>query len=228
MARGRVTRLCLDQLRSARVRSETPVGPWLPEPPATAEESEVANAALLAESPSIAFLLLLDTMTPKERPLVLRRDVFDHAEIAAIVAETAANGRQPGACAHVAALRPRRPASLADHRRPQRRQRRRPRRRPRRRRSPLVRRRSQLPSQPQSKNQCGQFSAKSILTYAQKLVWNHRHRRVDQRSPMFLPRLVGIPPFFVSLVVVLLATTAGASGALDLVVNSAKRLRLAP
>lgn len=93
-----VTRLCIDVLRSARVQRESYVGPWLAEPMVTAGEREpdVADAAVLAESLSLAFLVLLETLTPTERAVFLLHDVFayEYAEIAAIVGETAVNCRQ--------------------------------------------------------------------------------------------------------------------------------------
>ena len=110
-----VTRLCLDQLRSARVQREEYVGPWLPEPLATGEEPDVADAALLSESLSTAFLRLLETLSPKERAVFLLHDVFayDFAEIAGIVGESEAYCRQLAkrARAHVEARRPRFTAS---------------------------------------------------------------------------------------------------------------------
>ena len=71
-----VTRLCLDRLKSARVRRETCVGPWVPEPMCTSDEE------VDAESISIAFLLSLETLTPVERAAYLLHAVFDndHAE----------------------------------------------------------------------------------------------------------------------------------------------------
>ena len=87
------TRLAIDHLRSARVRRETYVGPWLPAPliedtaPARVEE---------AESVSMAFLVLLERLTPVERAVFLLRDVFEYgfAEIAEIVEKSEANVRQ--------------------------------------------------------------------------------------------------------------------------------------
>lgn len=106
-----VTRLAIDQLRSARARRETYAGEWLPEPfptdMAAAEPSELERA----ESISMAFLLLLDRLKPSERAVFLLHDVFgyDFTEIASIVGKTEANCRQLAARArkHVAAGRPR-------------------------------------------------------------------------------------------------------------------------
>ena len=87
-----VTRLCIDQLRSAeRTRMEYP-GPWLPEP--IAEPNQ--EPAELASSLRMAFLVLLEKLTPTERAVFLLRDVFemDFAAIAQIVGKTEANTRQ--------------------------------------------------------------------------------------------------------------------------------------
>jgi RNA polymerase sigma-70 factor (ECF subfamily) len=89
-----VTRLCLDQLKSARVKREEYFGPWLPEPLLTAD----APDELLArhESISMAFLLLLETLSPVERAVFLLREVFDYDydAIAQIVGKSGANCRQ--------------------------------------------------------------------------------------------------------------------------------------
>ncbi|MEZ4862158.1 MAG: RNA polymerase sigma-70 factor [Caldilineaceae bacterium] len=89
-----VTRLCLDQLKSARVRREHYVGPWLPEPLAT----EAAPDELLARHESIAtaFLVLLESLSPVERAVFLLREVFDYSyrDIAAMVEKSEANCRQ--------------------------------------------------------------------------------------------------------------------------------------
>ena len=68
------TRLCIDHLRSARVRREQYVGPWLPEPIATNIGAERAERAW---SLSMAFLLLLERLTPVERAVFLLREVFE-------------------------------------------------------------------------------------------------------------------------------------------------------
>jgi RNA polymerase sigma-70 factor (ECF subfamily) len=99
-----VMRLCLDHLKSARVRREQYVGPWLPEPLPT-------DAAVERETISMAFMVLLETLSPIERAVFLLHDVFDytHAEVAAIVQEQEATVRQilHRAKAHVVARRPR-------------------------------------------------------------------------------------------------------------------------
>ncbi|HKO89729.1 MAG TPA: RNA polymerase sigma-70 factor [Polyangiaceae bacterium] len=79
-----VTRLCLDQLKSARARRESYVGPWLPEPLPTSAASAPADPAAHHESISMAFLVLLEQLTPAERASYLLHDVFDYsyAEVA--------------------------------------------------------------------------------------------------------------------------------------------------
>lgn len=91
-----VVRLCLDQLRSARARRESYIGPWLPEPLATGMQSEPSETAMLAESLSFAFLVMLEQLGPLERAVFLLRDVFDYeyAEIAAMVGKSEVNCRQ--------------------------------------------------------------------------------------------------------------------------------------
>ncbi len=116
-----VTHLCLDQLRSARVKREEYVGPWLPEPLAAADEPDVADAVVLNETLATAFLVLLETLTPKERAVFLLHDVFayDYAEIAGIVGESEVYCRQLArrARGHLAARRPRFSPSPADQER---------------------------------------------------------------------------------------------------------------
>jgi RNA polymerase sigma-70 factor (ECF subfamily) len=92
-----VTRLCLDHLKSAKVQRETYVGPWLPEPVLTGGGSALVSAPAEFshhESISMAFLVLLESLTPVERAVFLLREVFDYdyAEIARIV------NRQEAAC----------------------------------------------------------------------------------------------------------------------------------
>jgi RNA polymerase sigma-70 factor (ECF subfamily) len=90
------TRLCIDHLRSARHNRETYVGPWLPEPLIAGTEPDVAARVELADSLSMAFLVLLESLTPVERAAFLLREVFqyDYADIAAIVGKTEVNCRQ--------------------------------------------------------------------------------------------------------------------------------------
>lgn len=99
-----VTRLCLDQLRSAHARRVEYVGPWLPEPVRT-------HAPVDTESISLAFLVMLESLTPVERAVYLLTEVFEytHAEVATIVDRDEATCRQilKRARDHVRARRPR-------------------------------------------------------------------------------------------------------------------------
>ena len=91
-----VTRLCLDRLKSARMTRESYVGPWLPEPVLTAEVDDPEMLAQRAESVTLAFLVLLETLSPEERAVFLLKDIFEyeHAEIADMLRTTTANSRQ--------------------------------------------------------------------------------------------------------------------------------------
>jgi RNA polymerase sigma-70 factor, ECF subfamily len=112
-----VTRLCIDHLQSARVRRESYVGEWLPEPlltgpePLASSSPDPAAAAEQADTLSMAFLLLLERLTPLERAVFLLHDVFgyDYDETAGIVGRSAVNCRQVAhrARQHVEAGRPR-------------------------------------------------------------------------------------------------------------------------
>src|SRR5262245_47498797 len=85
------TRLAIDHLRSARARRETYPGPWLPEP--VVEAPAPARHVEMAESLSMAFLVMLETLTPIERAVFLLREVFDYDydEIARVVDKTEQN-----------------------------------------------------------------------------------------------------------------------------------------
>jgi RNA polymerase sigma-70 factor (ECF subfamily) len=98
-----VTRLCLDELRSARVQREEYVGPWFPEPLLTDPYEDPERSAELADSLSMAALLLLERLSPLERAVFVLREVFGYgfADVAAAV------GRSEAACRQ-AALRARR------------------------------------------------------------------------------------------------------------------------
>ena len=72
------TRLSIDHLRSARVRRERYVGTWLPEPILTEEEGDVVRHAETADSLSMGFLVLLESLTPVERAVFLLHDVFQY------------------------------------------------------------------------------------------------------------------------------------------------------
>ena len=105
------TRLSIDVLRSARLRRETYVGPWLPEPLIGDDATEPAARAEMAESLSQAFLVMLERLTPVERAAFLLHDVFgyEYAEIGAVVDRSGENARQLVARArkHVGAGKPR-------------------------------------------------------------------------------------------------------------------------
>jgi len=90
------TRLGIDHLRSARVRRESYVGPWLPEPLLTDDEPGAEQLAETADSLSMAFLVLLEELSPVERAVFLLREVFDYGydEIAQIVGKSEDNCRQ--------------------------------------------------------------------------------------------------------------------------------------
>ena len=90
------TRLSIDQLRSARVRRESYVGTWLPEPLLTDPESDPTRHAETADSLSLGFLVLLESLTPVERAVFLLREVFDYGydEIATVVGKNEDNCRQ--------------------------------------------------------------------------------------------------------------------------------------
>jgi RNA polymerase sigma-70 factor, ECF subfamily len=89
------TRLAITHQTSARVRRESYVGAWLPEP-LIVDEHDPADQVEMADSLSMAFLLMLETLTPTERAVFLLHEVFsyDHKEIARIVGKSEANCRQ--------------------------------------------------------------------------------------------------------------------------------------
>jgi RNA polymerase sigma-70 factor, ECF subfamily len=93
-----VTRISIDVLRSARARRETYVGPWFPEPLLTDSYEDPARSAELADSLSMAALLLLERLSALERAVFVLRDVFgfDFLEIASAV------GRSEAACRQLA------------------------------------------------------------------------------------------------------------------------------
>jgi RNA polymerase sigma-70 factor (ECF subfamily) len=102
-----VARLSLDRLKSARYERETYVGPWLPEPVPTREGVD-------PESISMAFLVLLERLTPLERAAYLLHEVFDyeHAQVARML------GKEEAACRQLFHIKPGRPRfapSRADH-----------------------------------------------------------------------------------------------------------------
>jgi RNA polymerase sigma-70 factor (ECF subfamily) len=91
-----VTRLCLDRLKSARRTREEYVGPWLPEPVLTREVESPETRLQRAESVTLAFLVLLEKLSPEERAVFLLKDIFeyDHTEISGILGTTVDNSRQ--------------------------------------------------------------------------------------------------------------------------------------
>ena len=110
-----VSRLSLDHLRSARVRRETYVGEWLPEPLVASADDDPARKAEMADSLSLAFLVLLESLSPEQRAAFLLREVFDepYDRIAEIVGTSEQNARQLATRArrHVEERRPRFEAS---------------------------------------------------------------------------------------------------------------------
>lgn len=106
-----VSRLCLNHLQSARVQREEYVGQWLPEPVMTDPGSDPFGIVKIDESLSLAFLLLLERLTPVERAVFLLREVFEYeyADVAAVLGQSEVNCRQilRRARQHVSAARPR-------------------------------------------------------------------------------------------------------------------------
>jgi RNA polymerase sigma-70 factor, ECF subfamily len=117
-----VHHLCLDHLKSAQARRENYIGPWLPEPIITGDGASLLSPLRQItdrESISMAFLVLLESLSPLERAVFLLKEVFDYgyAEIAQIT------GREESACRqlfsrakkHISEHRPRFPASPEAH-----------------------------------------------------------------------------------------------------------------
>jgi RNA polymerase sigma-70 factor (ECF subfamily) len=104
-------RLAIDALRSARVRRETYPGEWLPEPVVSDPMDDPEQRAEMADSLSLAFLVLLETLSPEQRAALLLHDVFGYGydEVARIVGKSEDNARQLAARArrHVSERRPR-------------------------------------------------------------------------------------------------------------------------
>jgi RNA polymerase sigma-70 factor (TIGR02957 family) len=109
------TRLSIDVLRSARVLRESYVGEWLPEPLVSDNSADPARHAEMADSLSLAFLVLLESLSPEQRAVFLLHDVFDYGygEVAEIVGKSEDNARQLAARArrHVEEQKPRFDAS---------------------------------------------------------------------------------------------------------------------
>jgi len=110
-----ISRLCINHLQSARVQREEYVGQWLPEPIVTGPGSDPLEIIRVDESLSMAFLVMLEHLTPVERAVFLLREVFEYeySEIAAILNQSEANCRQilHRARQRVSAMRPRFKAS---------------------------------------------------------------------------------------------------------------------
>ncbi len=105
------TRLAINELRSARVQREHYVGEWLPEPILTNGHDDPARHAEMADSLSLAMLVLLESLSAEERAVLLLHDVFeyDHAQIAEIIGKRQDNVRQLATRArrHIEQRRPR-------------------------------------------------------------------------------------------------------------------------
>ena len=105
------TRLAIDELRSARARRELYVGEWLPEPIVTEDPGDPARQAEVADSISMAMLLVLESLSPEERAAFLLHDAFDYPyrEIAPIIGKSEDNVRQLASRArrHLGEHRPR-------------------------------------------------------------------------------------------------------------------------
>jgi RNA polymerase sigma-70 factor (ECF subfamily) len=106
-----VSRLCINQLQSARLQREEYVGQWLPEPVVTDPRLDPFMISDIDESLSMAFLVLLERLTPAERAVFLLHEVFDydHSEVAQAIGKDEANCRQilRRALQHMAQVRPR-------------------------------------------------------------------------------------------------------------------------
>jgi RNA polymerase sigma-70 factor (ECF subfamily) len=119
-----VTRLCLDQLKSAQAKREVYPGIWLPEPlltPTMTVADDPLDSVMKLESISLAFLHLLESLGPEERAVFLLREVFDY-EYSAIAdflqkSETACRQIFSRAKKHITAHRPRLPTNAEEHQR---------------------------------------------------------------------------------------------------------------
>ncbi|MEU1208249.1 RNA polymerase sigma factor SigJ [Nocardia sp. NPDC005825] len=111
-----VSRLAIDQMRKVTARRESYVGPWLPDPLLTGPEVD----SELAESVSMALLVVLESLDPVERAVFVLHEAFgfEHAEIAGMIGRTERATRQLGyrARRYVEARRPRHRPSLGEHR----------------------------------------------------------------------------------------------------------------
>jgi RNA polymerase sigma-70 factor (ECF subfamily) len=106
-----VTRLCLDEMKSARSRRETYIGPWLPEPVLQEAELSAESASEYAHDLSVGLVLALERLSPLERAAFLLHDVFDvdYGEVAKLIERNEPACRQLAARAraNVRAARPR-------------------------------------------------------------------------------------------------------------------------
>ena len=110
-----ISRLCINYLHSARAQREEHIGQWLPEPLATDQGSDPLGLIRVDETLSMAFLVLLERLTPVERAVFLLREVFEYeySEICAVLGQSEPNCRQVLSRArhHISAMRPRFQAS---------------------------------------------------------------------------------------------------------------------
>jgi RNA polymerase sigma-70 factor (ECF subfamily) len=115
-----MSRLCITQLESARAQREKYVGEWLPEPLVTGLDGDPMGLIRVDETLSMAFLVLLERLTPMERAVFLLREVFEYVyrEISSIVGQPEANCRQTlrRARLHIEAMRARFESSREKHR----------------------------------------------------------------------------------------------------------------
>ena len=106
-----ISRLCINHLQSARVQREEYVGQWLPEPIVTDPGSDPLEMVRVDDALSMAFLVVMERLTPEERAVFLLREVFEYqyAEIADFLGLSEANCRQilGRAKGHVSEVRPR-------------------------------------------------------------------------------------------------------------------------
>jgi RNA polymerase sigma-70 factor (ECF subfamily) len=115
-----ISRLCINHLQSARVQREEYVGQWLPEPIPTDPGNDPLGLIRIDESLSMAFLVMLERLTPIERAVFLLREVFEYeyAEIAGVLGQSETNCRQilRRARQHISSVRPRFQASTRQQR----------------------------------------------------------------------------------------------------------------
>ena len=91
-----VSRLSIDRLRSARLTRESYIGPWLPEPLISGPTDEPDHIMVRSEAVSVAFMVMMEELSPEQRAAFLLHDVFDieYATVAAILDTSEANSRQ--------------------------------------------------------------------------------------------------------------------------------------